>query len=104
MHGARGRWWRGAIMAISFVLLALFTLRLVDDFRAYRRAVDLKAERVASLERLVAERDEARSMLEKLRTDSLTREQLLRSNGYVRPGEQVYVIVPSAHATTEGAP
>ncbi len=94
MTGARGRWWRGGIMLISFLLLALSTYRVADDYRAYRQAQELQTEREADLERVTAERDDAVATLQKLRSDPLTREQLVRSNGYVKPGEAVYVIVP----------
>ena len=96
--GGHGPWWRGAILLVSFVLLALAAYRLADDYRAYRQAVGLKEEQVEELERLDAERDAARTMLENLHTDPLTREQLVRSMGYVKPGEQVYVLVPAERA------
>ena len=103
MLGARSRCWRGGIMLISFVLLGLVTYRVADDYKSYRRAQELQVERVADLERVTAERDDAVATLEKLRSDRLTREQLLRSNGYVKPGEKVYVIVPEG-SSPKGTP
>ena len=101
MRRHHGRGWRAAITLIAFVLLALATYRLADDYRAYRRARDLKVERVAELARFRAERDEAQTTLERLQTDALAREQLVRSHGYIRPGEEVYVILPASDAAPD---
>lgn len=107
MMGRHGGWLRGGIMLVSFLLLALSTYRLVDDYRTYRAAKELKEVRLMDLARIESERDDARATLEALRSDALTREQLLRSDGYAKPGEEVYVIVPdgsSRPAVPKAAP
>jgi cell division protein FtsB len=104
--GLNTRWWNIGIFVISAVLLALWTHRLVGDVRAYSEARAIKRARLEELERLRTQRDQALEYVYKLRSDRETLERLVRSMGYVRPNEEVYIIpqLKSASETSENAP
>jgi len=97
------RWWNIGVFVLSLGLLGLWTYRLVGDIEAYRQARELKAKRLAALRFAEAQRDAAREYVQRLRTDRETKEELVRGMGYAKPGEEIYVILPTPTSATETA-
>lgn len=94
----RGTLWGFGLMALASALLALSAMSLVKDYRSYEMAREAKAKRLAERDALLVQRDAAREAVEKLKTDSLMRERLIRSMGYIKPGEKVYVVASNSTA------
>lgn len=88
------RWGYIGALVLSLVVLGLWTYRLVEEVRAYRQTRHIKAERLAALRFAEEQRDAAREYVRRLREDYDTKERLVRSMGFVRPNEEIYIILP----------
>lgn len=94
-----------ALAALPVLLLTLFGVGTHEGlFEAYHTWQESKAvyqQALAHNEKLMAQRDEYGRQIERLRSDPLEQEWLVRSFGYIRPGEKVYRIIPSEGETAE---
>lgn len=89
------RWGYIGAFVLSLAVLGLWTYRLVEEVRAYRQTRHLKAERLATLRLAEEQRDAAREYVRRLREDFHTKEQLVRSMGFARPNEEIYIVLPT---------
>ncbi|GIX06134.1 MAG: hypothetical protein KatS3mg115_0537 [Candidatus Poribacteria bacterium] len=85
------RWWL-VLTGIPLLLLILVGTRIAQEWGAFRQAQAIRREYLARREQLLQERSRLRHLVETLQNDPLTQERLIRSFGYVRPGETVYVV------------
>jgi len=95
-HGGR---WRSIALVISGTLFVLTAFRLVGDYELYQEARAIRAARIAERDALLEQRTRAEETVRRLRDDPFTQEQLVRSMGYAKPGEIVYVITPQRNGT-----
>ncbi|MDA1190621.1 MAG: septum formation initiator family protein [Candidatus Poribacteria bacterium] len=95
-----GRLWSVAVLVIAVVLLALSGSSLVADYRGYQQAREIKKERTAARDALIAERDRVLETVEQLKNDPSTREGLVRTMGYSKPGEYIYLVTKKSTAST----
>jgi cell division protein FtsB len=91
--------WTTVASVVTGLLLAICLYRFVDDVQLYEAAQELKVRKVDELEGLKAKRDDTRELAVRLTSDPLTKERLARAEGYIRPGEIVYLIKPPTKAT-----
>ena len=81
-----------SILAVVMLLISLY--RFVEGFQNWQEARQIKRHSLDELAALERERDRLKIRVEKLKTNSLTKERLARRLGYIKSGEIVYKIVP----------
>ncbi len=96
-----------SFVALPILFVTLFGLGSHEGlFDAYRRWQESKAIYNVTLARndeLRAERDRYARMAEKLQSDPLEKEWLVRSYGYIKPGETAYRIVRPSDAPRDNS-
>ena len=86
---------------LAVVMLSISLYRFVEGFQNWQEARQIKQRSLDELAALERERDQLKVRVEKLKTDELTKERLARRLSYVKSGEVVYKIVPSAGSPHE---
>lgn len=82
-----------SILLVFMLLISLY--RFVEGFQNWQEARQIQRRSLEELAALEHERDRLKIRVEKLETDELTKERLVRRLSYIKPGEIVYKIVPS---------
>ena len=85
-----------SILALLFLFISLY--RFVQGFQNWQEARAIRNHSFEELARLAQKRDLLKGRLEKLQTNELAKERLVRRLGYIKPGETVYKIAKSAVA------
>ena len=88
-----------SVLAVVMLLISLY--RFVEGFQNWQEAREIKRRSLDELAELEGERDRLKVQVEKLKTDTLTKERLARRLSYVKPGEIVYKVSPSPDASSE---
>lgn len=88
-----------SVLAVVMLLISLY--RFVEGFQNWQEAREIKRRSLDELAELERERDRLKVQVEKLKTDTLTKERLARRLSYIKPGEVVYKVAPFPDASSE---
>jgi cell division protein FtsB len=82
------------LFIFSLVVLGVGLAHLVKGIQGWQEAREKEKQYIADLKQLESKRDELKTQLEKIKTNPLAKERLVRKKlGFVKPGETVYKIV-----------
>ena len=78
------------LCVLGVPLLAASILNLSEEYQDWHEARQLEQRSQDELKDLAVERDLMKAQVEKLKTDTLAKEQLARRLGYVKPDDVIY--------------
>lgn len=99
-----------SLLPVVAIPIFLFTLLgfgdhegLIDGYQRWQESKVIYRQALAENDQLREERDRYARQIERLRSDPLEQERLVRSVGYIKSGETVYRIVrPELNGEAEG--
>ena len=87
------RFLRASLFSFLLILLAASLLHTVGNFLKWRQATVYQSLQKERLKQLKQQRNTLKDQLNRLESDPLTQEALVRKIGYIKPNERVYRFV-----------
>jgi cell division protein FtsB len=83
------------LFIVTLPVLLISSYRFVEEFQNWQKARQVKQDYLEKLGELEQKRDRLKLRAEKLTSDELNQERLVRQFGFIKPGETVYKVVKS---------
>jgi cell division protein FtsB len=83
------------LFIVTLPVLLISSYRFVEEFQNWQKARQVKQDYLEKLGELEQKRDRLKLRAEKLKSDELNQERLVRQFGFIKPGETVYKVVKS---------
>lgn len=83
------------LFIFTFPVLLISSYRFVEEYQNWQKARQVKQEYLDDLRELELKRDRLKVRVQKLKSDELNQERLVRQFGFIKPGETVYKVVRS---------
>ena len=88
---------RMILLIIALAILVVSVKQFINGYNDWKRAQIVERRYQAEIRELEAKRDQLKRRVELLKSDTLTKERLVRKRfGYVKPGEVRFKIVKPA--------
>ncbi len=83
------------LFIVTLPVLLISSYRFVEEFQNWQKVRQVKQDYLVRLKELEQKRDRLKDRVQKLKSDDLNQERLVRQFGFIKPGETVYKIVRS---------
>lgn len=89
------RFFQSWLFIITLPVLLISSYRFVKEFQNWQKVRQIKQDYLEDIKELELKRDNLKVKVEKLKSDKLIQERLVRRFGFIKPGETVYKVVRS---------